>query len=192
MIVQLFKVHGKTSSDILTQKPSQPLIAAILVPSLSQNNSHQFSTVLGHTSKSQEGLTPCLWNSSRYSRKFKCRSGEDRTPALDTATARDLAQQARTQMGLAPDSQKEEKHKAPAMPASRGPSGRQRLVMLQRSDEIQKARLELPILSMEQEIMEAILQNDVVVLSGETGCGKTTQVCFLGECLVTGINCNLE
>ena len=28
---------------------------------------------------------------------------------------------------------------------------------------------------MEQEIVESVLENDVVVLSGETGCGKTTQ-----------------
>jgi len=29
---------------------------------------------------------------------------------------------------------------------------------------------------MEQEIMEAIYENSVVILCGETGCGKTTQV----------------
>ena len=34
----------------------------------------------------------------------------------------------------------------------------------------------LPIIGMEQEVMEAVAQNDVVVLCGETGCGKTTQV----------------
>jgi len=41
---------------------------------------------------------------------------------------------------------------------------------------VQAARLKLPILAMEQEIMEAVTANPVTVLCGETGCGKTTQV----------------
>ena len=36
--------------------------------------------------------------------------------------------------------------------------------------------MELPICSMEQEIMEAISSNSVVSVCGETGSGKTTQV----------------
>lgn len=55
-------------------------------------------------------------------------------------------------------------------------SGKQRLVKVSRQPEIEAARSELPIISMEQEIVEAVLEHDVVVLSGETGCGKTTQV----------------
>jgi len=38
------------------------------------------------------------------------------------------------------------------------------------------ARLSLPILAEEQAVMEAINENDVTVLCGETGSGKTTQV----------------
>ncbi|KAG8709191.1 putative ATP-dependent RNA helicase DHR1, partial [Ceratobasidium sp. 395] len=49
-------------------------------------------------------------------------------------------------------------------------------VVINRSEEIQAARMELPILAEEQEIVEAVLLNSVVVLSGETGSGKTTQV----------------
>ncbi|CAE6445157.1 unnamed protein product [Rhizoctonia solani] len=49
-------------------------------------------------------------------------------------------------------------------------------VTINRSDEIQAARLELPILAEEQEIVETVLLNSVVILSGETGSGKTTQV----------------
>ena len=45
-----------------------------------------------------------------------------------------------------------------------------------RTPEIQAARLNLPITSEEQSIVEAINENDVVVLAGETGSGKTTQV----------------
>ena len=35
---------------------------------------------------------------------------------------------------------------------------------------------------MEQEIMEAIYENSVVILCGETGCGKTTQVPQVSMC----------
>ena len=40
----------------------------------------------------------------------------------------------------------------------------------------QIARLALPILAEEQVVMEAINDHDIVVLCGETGSGKTTQV----------------
>ncbi|XP_040272163.1 probable ATP-dependent RNA helicase DHX37 isoform X1 [Bufo bufo] len=49
-------------------------------------------------------------------------------------------------------------------------------IPVDRSPEIQEARLKLPILAEEQVIMEAIQENPVVVLCGETGSGKTTQV----------------
>ena len=47
---------------------------------------------------------------------------------------------------------------------------------VKRDPEIQAARLQLPILGEEQAVMEAIHDNDVVILCGETGSGKTTQV----------------
>ena len=47
---------------------------------------------------------------------------------------------------------------------------------VKRDPEIQTARLQLPILAEEQAVMEAIHDNDVVILCGETGSGKTTQV----------------
>jgi HrpA-like RNA helicase len=36
--------------------------------------------------------------------------------------------------------------------------------------------MQLPICSMEQEIVEAIIQEDVMILCGETGSGKSTQL----------------
>lgn len=45
-----------------------------------------------------------------------------------------------------------------------------------RKPEIQEARLQLPVCAEEQVIMEAIRNNTVVVICGETGSGKTTQV----------------
>ncbi|XP_038059599.1 probable ATP-dependent RNA helicase DHX37 [Patiria miniata] len=49
-------------------------------------------------------------------------------------------------------------------------------VHVDRKPEVQTARLALPILAEEQVIMEAINDHQVVILSGETGSGKTTQV----------------
>jgi ATP-dependent RNA helicase DHX37/DHR1 len=49
-------------------------------------------------------------------------------------------------------------------------------VAVNRPAKIQEARMKLPILAEEQAIMETINENPVVVLAGETGSGKTTQV----------------
>ncbi|KAI1765917.1 P-loop containing nucleoside triphosphate hydrolase protein [Hypoxylon sp. FL1150] len=49
-------------------------------------------------------------------------------------------------------------------------------VSVQRTPDIQDARLKLPVVAEEQKIMEAIHNNNVVVICGATGSGKTTQV----------------
>lgn len=49
-------------------------------------------------------------------------------------------------------------------------------VEVHRTEEIQAARLKLPILTEEQQIMELINENSVVIIAGETGSGKTTQI----------------
>lgn len=49
-------------------------------------------------------------------------------------------------------------------------------VHVDRDPKIQAARLKLPILAEEQVVMETISDNDVVIIAGETGSGKTTQV----------------
>ncbi|KAJ1723782.1 putative ATP-dependent RNA helicase DHR1 [Coemansia erecta] len=56
------------------------------------------------------------------------------------------------------------------------PAGKTHYVSVTRSDEIQQQRSRLPVYGEEQQIMEAIGAHPVVVLSGETGSGKTTQV----------------
>ena len=45
-----------------------------------------------------------------------------------------------------------------------------------KKEQIQEDRLALPILSEEANILEAIASNDVVIICGETGSGKTTQL----------------
>ncbi|KAL2718178.1 putative ATP-dependent RNA helicase kurz [Vespula squamosa] len=49
-------------------------------------------------------------------------------------------------------------------------------VTLNRKAEIQAARLKLPVVADEQVIVETINENSVVIITGETGSGKTTQV----------------
>ncbi|GAA0138509.1 RNA helicase [Lithospermum erythrorhizon] len=50
------------------------------------------------------------------------------------------------------------------------------VVRVSRPSEVEDKRKDLPIVMMEQEIMEAINENPSVIICGETGCGKTTQV----------------
>ncbi|KAI5825792.1 P-loop containing nucleoside triphosphate hydrolase protein [Schizophyllum commune Tattone D] len=51
-----------------------------------------------------------------------------------------------------------------------------KFVPVTRPSDVQEARLQLPVVAEEQPIMEAIRLHPVVVLCGETGSGKTTQV----------------
>ena len=51
-----------------------------------------------------------------------------------------------------------------------------KVIEVVRPADVEAARLLLPIVSEEQPIMEAILLNPVVIICGETGSGKTTQV----------------
>jgi ATP-dependent RNA helicase DHX37/DHR1 len=45
-----------------------------------------------------------------------------------------------------------------------------------RPPDVQESRMQLPIIAEEQPIMEAIMLNPVVIICGETGSGKTTQI----------------
>jgi ATP-dependent RNA helicase DHX37/DHR1 len=49
-------------------------------------------------------------------------------------------------------------------------------VLVNRPSEIDPIRENLPIIGEEQQIMETINENDVIIICGETGSGKTTQV----------------
>lgn len=50
------------------------------------------------------------------------------------------------------------------------------VVHVSRPKEVEDKRKDLPIVMMEQEIMESINYHSTVIICGETGCGKTTQV----------------
>lgn len=49
-------------------------------------------------------------------------------------------------------------------------------VHVNRDEQIQENRMKLPVFGEEHKIMEAIYHNDIVIICGETGSGKTTQV----------------
>ncbi|CAK6950737.1 probable ATP-dependent RNA helicase DHX37 [Scomber scombrus] len=49
-------------------------------------------------------------------------------------------------------------------------------IPVDRLAEIQESRLKLPVLAEEQVIMEAVRENPCIIICGETGSGKTTQV----------------
>ncbi|CAA0828231.1 RNA helicase family protein [Striga hermonthica] len=64
------------------------------------------------------------------------------------------------------------------------------VIHVSRPKDVEEQRTGLPIVMMEQEIMEAINENISVIICGETGCGKTTQVPqFLYEAGF-GLNCS--
>lgn len=49
-------------------------------------------------------------------------------------------------------------------------------IQVKRKRKVQKARMELPVCAEEQRVMEAVTENNVVIVVGETGSGKTTQI----------------
>lgn len=60
--------------------------------------------------------------------------------------------------------------------SAEGTGIKRKFISVTRPQDVEDARLLLPIVAEEQPIMEAILLNKVVVICGETGSGKTTQV----------------
>lgn len=62
---------------------------------------------------------------------------------------------------------------------------------MQQSKELQQSnvnRAKLPVFAKKHEIMDAINENPVIIIRGNTGCGKTTQVCqfILDDYISTG------
>ena len=59
--------------------------------------------------------------------------------------------------------------------------------------EIQQQRSRLPAYAERKTIIQTVWENDTVVISGETGCGKTTQVpqFILEHCDKNGVACNI-
>lgn len=60
--------------------------------------------------------------------------------------------------------------------SSSSPENKAKVVSVTRPTDVEDARLMLPITAEEQPIMESVLLHPVVIICGETGSGKTTQV----------------
>jgi ATP-dependent RNA helicase DHX37/DHR1 len=99
-------------------------------------------------------------------------------PAAALAARRAAVAAARAELGAAAAPGRDDDD-APggAPPPPRAPApGPARVVLVERPPAIAAAREGLPVVAMEQEIMEAVAGHDVLVLCGATGSGKTTQV----------------
>ncbi|EPQ54490.1 P-loop containing nucleoside triphosphate hydrolase protein [Gloeophyllum trabeum ATCC 11539] len=77
---------------------------------------------------------------------------------------------------LRPKSSADVGKEAPASSTGDKPASGKSFVAVSRPPDVQESRMQLPIVAEEQTIMEAIMLNPVVVICGETGSGKTTQV----------------
>lgn len=75
-----------------------------------------------------------------------------------------------------PPSKPKVKDSKPVISVPKPPIQRAFHVPIPRPESIQASRISLPIVTEEQPIMETITHNDVTILCGETGSGKTTQV----------------
>lgn len=62
------------------------------------------------------------------------------------------------------------------MSGKTNPPAKKQPILINRTSEIIESRSKLPIIGEEQVIMEAVNENDVVIVVGETGSGKTTQL----------------
>jgi len=70
-----------------------------------------------------------------------------------------------------PSANSKRKLKVHALPASS-----KRILNVERPAEVQESRYDLPVTQMEFEVIDAIRNNDVTIICGETGSGKSTQV----------------
>lgn len=111
---------------------------------------------------------------------------EAETETGETVELKDTAQTSLDTEGTQ-DAAKEPEMTKPEAPNEKTASGQANVVTkkdsqpavfipVDRKPEIQEARLKLPVLAEEQVIMEAVKENPCVVICGETGSGKTTQV----------------
>ncbi|XP_074525588.1 putative ATP-dependent RNA helicase DHX37 [Halichoeres trimaculatus] len=109
----------------------------------------------------------------QISQMMESESKETPEPYVETDDKQEVKEeQPKTEL----DEQKREKILAQEKTQNKTPMQPTIFVPVDRAADIQEARLKLPVLAEEQVIMEAVRENPCVVICGETGSGKTTQV----------------
>lgn len=102
---------------------------------------------------------------------------EDRKPEESAPPCQDKEKEKTKKAGEKPEEKKKKEEESAATQSFSKVSSQPAIfIPVDRLPEIQEARLKLPVLAEEQVIMEAVKENPFVVLCGETGSGKTTQV----------------
>lgn len=154
-----------------------PMSAAQALPATSEPSSENQAQLPLHTSPTTVtvGSSKHGQAAAHQAKRQKVQQPEvvDSKPAAQQLhEARSVAAATKQQLGLT-GADEEKPKPAGLLPMATGPA---RVVHVKRCPDIEAVRGSLPITGMEQEVMEAVLQHDVVVLCGETGCGKTTQV----------------
>ena len=171
----------------------QPEPQAVEEPTPVQSNAMEVESVPVHTSESEESVVASHSEEeashvdSGVAPEGENASGEHApsppsSPASPTYAAQVASLEASAPHGLTvrlndddlEDVRRLQEDLSTAIPASL--QGRAYFVKVSRSKAIEEARSGLPVCAMEQEIMEAIGYHDVVVVCGETGSGKTTQI----------------